>query len=771
MSFLSSIFLLALPLAALPLLLHLFDRQRNVVIEWGAMQFLAEAASRRTNARRLKQWLLLLLRTLAVAALVLALARPLLPGNWLSTAKRSETILVLDNSMSMMRHADAQVLFDRALARALDEVDRIAAGDFARVLLASPYPTWVTTGSVRIDSASRQALKEDLLNLRPTSGSSDVLAALFAAAQAELQLNQRERRIVLVTDGQKTDWAPEDEAGWSRLHEVLSSASIRMRVDVVNLAEQASSAARASNLSVVNLRANRTLAGVNQPIRFTARISNHGPATAPAGHATWHVVGQNLQESQVPALAGDAEHDVVWQHSFGETGVYSITCRLDADDPLAPDNEATLVVEVVDRAAVLVVESAPSLAEIQQDSFFVQAALGWIDGQPLEEASIYAPTVIEPEALSRTALNDYRAIVIPNLVKIEKDTVEQLQRFVADGGGLWIGLGPRTDVEMFNHHLFADGNGLAPLAIDQLVDAGTQAKEGTQKAPTIDPFVSEHPATISLGDHQRLDLGNISASQHFRFSPPPQGESSSVLLSFDNGEALAVEGYYGDGRVIVQGVPLRLQWSELVRSQAFVVMVQDWLEYLAQPRATRHNLEPGDPIAVAMTDNESRQATLHTPHGDAVELTADDTGHGLVFRSTRTLLPGNYRLDVGITGTGIPFHVRRDPRESDLRTLSVKEQRKLTEVPQAIGDSSPGDLSGVQQRDPVWPLLLMMLIGLITAELALSGFIARERFGLDPIAEANEWAVDATVNVDAKDEADDARHMRHVFRNRETITN
>ena len=52
MSFLSFAFLFALPLALAPILLHLFDRQRNVVIEWGAMQFLVEAARRRQNARR-----------------------------------------------------------------------------------------------------------------------------------------------------------------------------------------------------------------------------------------------------------------------------------------------------------------------------------------------------------------------------------------------------------------------------------------------------------------------------------------------------------------------------------------------------------------------------------------------------------------------------------------------------------------------------------------------------------------------------------------------
>ena len=100
MGFESIIFLTALPLAAVPLLLHFFDRRRAVVIEWGAMQFLQEAATRRTSARRLKEWLLLLLRIAALAVLIMALAQPLLRGNWFGTTDRKETIVVLDNSMS-----------------------------------------------------------------------------------------------------------------------------------------------------------------------------------------------------------------------------------------------------------------------------------------------------------------------------------------------------------------------------------------------------------------------------------------------------------------------------------------------------------------------------------------------------------------------------------------------------------------------------------------------------------------------------------------------
>src|SRR5579859_6361211 len=115
MSFLGLAFLFGLPLALSPILLHLFDRQRQVVIEWGAMQFLVEAARRKTSSSQMQQWLLLLMRSLAIFCLVMALARPLINSNWLNVTELRETILVIDNSMSMLRSNEGTSCFKSAM--------------------------------------------------------------------------------------------------------------------------------------------------------------------------------------------------------------------------------------------------------------------------------------------------------------------------------------------------------------------------------------------------------------------------------------------------------------------------------------------------------------------------------------------------------------------------------------------------------------------------------------------------------------------------------
>src|SRR2546423_2702760 len=112
MSFLSAAFLMALPLVAVPVLIHLYHGRRRDVVLWGAMQFLAAAVTKGRNMEKIEELLLMALRLAAVAALVLALARPMVRSTWLGHATERDVVLVLDNSMSMSRTIGKQSAAD-----------------------------------------------------------------------------------------------------------------------------------------------------------------------------------------------------------------------------------------------------------------------------------------------------------------------------------------------------------------------------------------------------------------------------------------------------------------------------------------------------------------------------------------------------------------------------------------------------------------------------------------------------------------------------------
>jgi len=67
---------------AVPILIHLLARRRFRRIRWAAMDFLLDAERRNRRRMRLEEWILLLLRCLAVLLLALLVARPFGRGNF-----------------------------------------------------------------------------------------------------------------------------------------------------------------------------------------------------------------------------------------------------------------------------------------------------------------------------------------------------------------------------------------------------------------------------------------------------------------------------------------------------------------------------------------------------------------------------------------------------------------------------------------------------------------------------------------------------------------
>src|SRR4051794_3623281 len=132
MSYLTHPGLLAAGICAiwLPVLIHLLNRRRFRIVDWAAMEFLLQADKESRRRIRLQHWLLLFLRSLAVALIGLLLARPLLPSHFaggLSPAAKVERIIVLDDSLSMQARGGNQSAWERGKRTAVDLIRRLMA--------------------------------------------------------------------------------------------------------------------------------------------------------------------------------------------------------------------------------------------------------------------------------------------------------------------------------------------------------------------------------------------------------------------------------------------------------------------------------------------------------------------------------------------------------------------------------------------------------------------------------------------------------------------
>ena len=103
MSFLAPLFFAGLAALAIPVLIHLIQKERKNVVAFPSLMFLKRVPYQSVRRRRIRNWALLAMRLAALALIVAAFARPFLRGTTLaaSTDGSRDVVILLDRSYSM----------------------------------------------------------------------------------------------------------------------------------------------------------------------------------------------------------------------------------------------------------------------------------------------------------------------------------------------------------------------------------------------------------------------------------------------------------------------------------------------------------------------------------------------------------------------------------------------------------------------------------------------------------------------------------------------
>jgi aerotolerance regulator-like protein/VWA domain-containing protein/CARDB protein len=722
MNFLSPVFLIGLPLLAVPLVIHLLSKRQQKKISWGAMRFLMQAATRKRRLFRLTDLLLLLLRTAAFLFFIFALARPLLPATWLGGSVPREMILVLDQSMSMSRKSGSASLFELQLQKASTLLDDLKASDTVRVLLAGESPEWLTTDSVPASGSPLRKLRAQINELKPTLGAADLIACVREAADLEAPKDRSARVIVVVSDGQRFGWRVDERAVWAAVQSRIKQAALPTTVSLQLLGTDDAPA----NLCVNKIETVRAFGAVNQALNFTASVQNHSKGPSAATLLTWRVNGQSVGVTTVAELAHGASTSLSLSHQFDTAGTFDVTCQLEAGDDLPADNQAHLLAEIYERLPVLFVEDPVSTEPLENDAAFVLAALGARKRDAQREwRSVFEPTVIDSRALASADLNQFRCVVLSNTRSLAPASLEKLEAYVQNGGGVWLALGSQTEERFFNDHFYRGGLGLAPLRLSAVVgDPNDREKFFSVRAAS-----DAHPATALLADFQRLDLDRARIYRRHQFDPF-SGKDVSILLQAQGGEPVVIERKLGRGRVLVQAIPLGVSWSTLPLCQAYVAMLHEWLWYLSEPNLPRRNLAVGEALVEQAPKEKTAELTL--PDARHVELNASGSDPAAQFRYMSTRLPGEYTLSAKGTGraAATKFYVQRNPQESDLKTFTEAEFQQLAALKEFQLNAGVDDVAQGKVQVPKHPLegwLLAALAFVLLGEIMLAGWTTHRR--------------------------------------------
>ncbi len=189
-SFLQPLALLGLAAVSIPTLLHLMGRRLPPVVIFPAVRYLTDTEREHSRRLKLRNLLLLILRTAIILFLVLAAARPVSPLGAGQSHSPTAVAFVIDNSLSSGAVVEGRRVLDLIRDAATRALDRVEPGDRVWLVLADGVPRRMS----HLDAARA------LDSLRPTPLRVDIGASVRAAAEVVANDPLGPGRVVVYSD-------------------------------------------------------------------------------------------------------------------------------------------------------------------------------------------------------------------------------------------------------------------------------------------------------------------------------------------------------------------------------------------------------------------------------------------------------------------------------------------------------------------------------------------------------------------------------------------
>jgi hypothetical protein len=685
MSFLAPLFFLGMAALAVPVLVHLIQREKKTPVEFPSLMFLRRVPYQSVQRRRINNWPLFLLRSLAVILTVLAFTRPFFSQTpvqaSIANAGARELVVLLDRSASM-GHSDH---WQRAKDEAKRVIDGMASGDQATLVL--------------FDRGAEENVRAtgDKTRLRAAVDAAELSAAAsrygpaLRIAQSLLSRSTLGRKeTIVVSDMQRTGWEKPEEI---QFPEGTTFTPISV------------AATDPSNVSVTSVTFNRTRFATEERVIVTAAIINRG--RAPVDNLPVQLLIDGIDTATSRATLTPGVTTAVTFPAFTLAQSFVRGTIKAGTDALPIDNTFNFVLSPARPTPVMIVVRDGAAAS---ESLYLSTALD-VGAPPQFEVEVVPVSKVTAAALSR------KRVVMISDATIPGTLGPALKEFVERGGGIFTVVGSRGGA--------LDGEGkLLPGTLQEPADAS--------RAETLGVIDFSH-VVFELFKAPRS--GDFSGVRFFRYRPIAPAAGDQVLARFANGAVAMAERRVGAGKVIAFGSTLDNDWNDLPIKPVFVPMLHQVARYLGAVEEVQAWQNAGQVIDVSQrvaaltaggTDERVSSALVVAPGGNR------QTVGGSASGSVELREQGFYEVrPQGAAASGRPFTVavNVDPLESDLSAMDSQEFTAGATGRASL--TSTGVPTGVkpeesERRQSIWWFLLLIGFGLLVTESILANRLSQK---------------------------------------------
>ena len=659
-----------------PILMHLRRKPPQDRVEFSSLMFLDAQTPMPVSKRRLENWLLLLLRCLALLLLVLMFARPLWRSENEDTVSQNQaTVLLLDSSASMQRSD----LWKQAVAAATQRLEKIAITDRLAVAtmdcetkLLWSFDQDKTSASTRIAT-----LKPQLAALKPGWSSTDLGQALvdaagwFGSAQG---LSGLRKRLVVITDFQ-------EGARLDALRGMVWPENIAVevvRVDAPNADNFTLSLVASAEESDAGNLARKAEAPTTR-----VRLSNTRDSNASDFKLAW----DEGTESPITGYLPPGASRVV--SLPGTTGILNLT-----GDAWDFDNLIYIAPSQPKVVKIVFIGDEKTRSEAASPLFYLSRALQ-------QTPSLRPELTVVPESVANIPAGT--ELVFISGARLSAPLMQSV-RASAEKGGLVIAV---VTPEMKAQDLEAL-TGVSGVLINP-----SDPTDQSDQYQMLAEVQTAHPLLRPLADERLRDFTKLRFWKHRQLTLPKQAPLE-VLARFDQGDPAILARSLGKGRIVLLTSGWHPADSQLALSTKFVPLLYGWLEAAGFRNEQAVSLLVGDVLPLEAA------TSIMTPDGQMLTPKAGDT--------IRAETPGIYTLakDRLIAVNIAPEEGRITPMHlAKLRELGVRVEEGDVKAAASAKAEDKERLAITEQeaQQRAWIWLLGSLLAILAWETWLAGRI------------------------------------------------
>ena len=535
MTFINAGALIALAAAAIPILIHLFSRQRHRDIEFSTLKFLKKLENKRLRRLKIAELILLLLRILAIACITFAFARPAVQhfGGGENTGASVCAVILIDNSLPTQSRSPEGTLFAEGRKIALNLLQVFEPGDEIHLQTSSVLNEKF---SLKLNDESIDKLRKKSFQLSPVEGAPDWQKS-FEYILRVFQSSQYANRELYIISPLYKQFSTSEKESLERI------ASENARIFYLETGPDYQKNAAISN---VNLKTEIVQPGL--PVIVEVEVTNHSNEKLENIPLSLFVGNDRIASNSTTIPAGEK---ILTELKFvPETpGYFSGTARLDYDDALTADNRVYFSLYIPP-----VLEAY--LAGDSLETAIVKLALnpGGKSGSSVK--------IVELRSVNRLVDHpDAMVVFLAGIEKIDSFSAGLLKSVLIRGGGVILSPSQSSSLAEINRNFLKNLN--LPQFGEIVLNSSTW---GTTDL--------EHPVFNGVFS-DKIEIDSPVFERYITLT----GEMKNSVIDFRNGDNFLSEFPAESGKVIVFTSGFSEWWSDISHRGIFVPLINRISQY------------------------------------------------------------------------------------------------------------------------------------------------------------------------------------------------